>query len=335
MGSPTETEDDTRAARRIVTARRPGSRRRTLKRYGTVLAFMSPWLIGFVVFILYPMLASLYYSFTSYDLLSPPRGVGFDNYAFMFTKDPVFWQAVRNTLWMILFGIPIQILFALLTAVVLTRPRRGVRVYRTIYFLPSMAPPVAAALAFVFVFNPATGPVNQLLGHLGIKNPPLWFFSPFWSKWGLLFLALWGIGQTMIIFLAGLLDVPQQLYEAADIEGASRWQKFRLVTLPMISPVVFFALVIGVIQGFQYFTQAYVASAAVAGNAAGAASTNVGSPQGSLMFYSLYLYVQGFANFRMGYASAMAWMLFVVTMACTVILIRFSKRWVHYQGALR
>jgi len=300
-----------------------------------VLAFMSPWIIGFAVFILYPMLASLFYSFTSYDLLSPPRAVGFDNYVFMFTKDPQFWQAVRNTLWMIAFGIPLQILFALLTAVVLTRPRRGVRVYRTLFFLPSMAPPVAAALAFVFVFNPATGPINQVLTHVGVKNPPLWFFSPFWSKWGLVFLALWGVGQTMIIFLAGLLDVPQQLYEAADIEGAGRWQKFRHVTLPMISPVIFFSLVIGVIQGFQYFTEAYVASAAVAGNAAGAAATNVGSPQGSLMFYSLYLYVQAFARFRMGYASAMAWMLFVVTMVCTVVLIKFSKRWVHNQGGFR
>jgi multiple sugar transport system permease protein len=297
-----------------------------------VALFMSPWLIGFSVFILYPALASLYYSFTNYDLLSPPRLVGLANYRFMFTKDPVFWQAMRNTIWMIVFGVPLQMATALLTAMLLTRPRRGVKVYRTIFFLPTMAPPVAAALAFFVIFNPATGPVNQLLSGIGIKNPPLWFLDPFWSKWGLLFLGLWGIGQTMIIYLAGLLDVPRQLYEAADIEGATPRQKFWYVTLPSISPVLFFSLVIGVITGFQYFTQAYVASITVAGQPTGAAAANVGSPQGSMMFYSLYLYQQGFSYFRMGYASAMAWMLLLLTLACTILLIRSSKRWVHYQG---
>ncbi len=291
---------------------------------------MSPWIVGFAVFVLYPMLASFYYSFTNYDLLSPPKIVGLENFRFMFTKDPQFWQAMRNTLWIIAVGVPLQVLAAIGTAILLTRPRRGVKVYRTIYFLPTMAPAVAAALAFVFVFNPATGPINQLLTHIGVKNPPLWFYSPTWSKWGLVFLALWGVGQTMIIFLAGLLDVPRQLYEAADIEGAGGWQKFRYVTLPSISPVIFFSLVIGVIAGFQYFTQAYVASFAVANQPTGSAAANVGSPEGSLLFYSLYLYVQGFARFRMGYASAMAWVLFLITMLCTVLLIRTSRRWVHY-----
>jgi multiple sugar transport system permease protein len=168
-----------------------------------------------------------------------------------------------------------------------------------------------------------------------MANPPLWFFDPSTSKWGLVFLGLWGIGQTMIIYLAGLLDVPRQLYEAADIEGATGVQKFRYVTLPMISPVIFFSLVIGVIYGFQFFTEAYVASFAASGSASGAVASNVGYPQGSMLFYSLYLYVKGFAEFRMGYASAMAWILFLITMACTMILIRTSKRWVHYQGGFR
>ena len=161
----------------------------------------------------------------------------------MFTKDPQFWQAMRNTIWIICVGLPLEIAFALLTAMLLTRPRRGHRVYRTIYFLPTLAPPVAAALAFVFILNPAIGPVNQVLRGLGVAHPPLWFFDPSTSKWGLVFLGLWGVGQTMIIFLAGLLDVPRQLYEAADIEGATGVQKFRYVTLPMISPVIFFSLV--------------------------------------------------------------------------------------------
>lgn len=293
---------------------------------------MLPWIIGFLVFILYPMLASLYYSFTRYDLLSDPEIVGLDNYRFMFTKDPNFWQAMRNTLWIIAVGIPLQIVAALGTAMLLTRPRRGLKIYRTLFFLPTMAPPVAAALAFFFIFNPEIGPINQGLRAIGVDDPPLWFFDPHWSKWGLVFLAIWGVGQTMIIFLAGLLDVPRQLYEAADIEGASGWQKFRFVTLPMMSPVIFFSVVIGIIAGFQYFTQAYVASFAVSGQPTGGAAANVGSPEGSMMFYSLYLYVQGFANFRMGYASAMAWILFVITMACTLLLIKGSRRWVHYQA---
>jgi multiple sugar transport system permease protein len=303
-----------------------------VRRYTTVALFMSPWIIGFSVFIFYPALASLYYSFTNYDLLSTPSFVGLDNYRFMFTKDPQFWQAMRNTIWMICVGVPLSMLVALGTAMLLTRPRRGMKAYRTILFLPTMAPPVAAALAFFVIFNPATGPVNQLLSGIGIKNPPLWFYDPFWSKWGLLFLGLWVVGQTMIIYLAGLLDVPRHLYEAADIEGASPWQKFRHVTFPSLSPVLFFTLVIGVIAGFQYFTQAYVASFAVSGQATEEASAAVGSPQGSLLFYSIYLYLKGFSDFRMGYASAMAWMLLLLTLACTALLIRSSRHWVHYQA---
>ena len=296
---------------------------------------MSPWIIGFSVFILYPALASLYYSFTNYDLLSTPSFVGLDNYRFMFTKDPQFWQAMRNTIWMICVGVPLSMLVALGTAMLLTRPRRGMKTYRTILFLPTMAPPVAAALAFFVIFNPATGPVNQLLSGIGIKNPPLWFYDPFWSKWGLLFLSLWVVGQTMIIYLAGLLDVPSHLYEAADIEGAGPWQKFRHVTLPSLSPVLFFTLVIGVITGFQYFTQAYVASFAVSGQATEEAAANVGSPQGSLLFYSIYLYLKGFSDFRMGYASAMAWILFVLTLACALLVFKTSARWVYYAGEER
>jgi multiple sugar transport system permease protein len=293
---------------------------------------MSPWIVGFLVFILYPMIATLSFSFTKYDLLSDPVSVGFQNYVFMFTKDEHFWQAMRNTLWIIAFGLPLKIALAILTAWMLTKPRRGMKAYRTIFFMPSLAPPVAVALAFVFIFNPATGPINALLGSLGVSDPPLWFFSPEWSKPAMLMLGLWGLGDTMIIFLAGLLDVPQQLYEAADIEGGTGWQKFRFVTLPMISPVIFFSLVTGVIYGFQFFTQAYVTSLTVAGGGTFQAASNVGSPNESLLFYSVYLWQQGWGHFRMGYASALAWVLFVITMACTLLLVKTSKRWVHYAG---
>jgi multiple sugar transport system permease protein len=293
---------------------------------------MSPWVVGFLGFILYPMLATLYFSFTRYDLLSTPEWYGLQNYVYMFTKDPNFWVAVRNTLWIIAFGVPLQIGLSILTAWMLTKPRKGVKVYRTIFFLPSLAPPVAVALAFVFIFNPATGPINVVLNRLGWEDPPLWFFNAQWSKPAMLILTLWGIGGTMIIFLAGLLDVPQQLYEAADIEGATGWQKFRHVTLPTISPVIFFSLVTGVIYGFQFFTQAYVASITVSGSSTSAAASSVGAPNESLMFYSVYLWQQGWGNFRMGYASALAWMMFLVTMVCTLILVKTSKRWVHYAG---
>jgi len=290
---------------------------------------MSPWIVGFTVFILYPMVSSLYFSFTHYDLIGSPIWIGLNNYRYMFTEDALFWQAIRNTVWFIVVAVPLQIVFAIFTASLLTRPRRGVKVYRTLFFLPAIAPVVAAALAFLFLFNPSYGAINRFLSAMGMSHPPLWFYSPTSSKWALVILALWGVGEAMIIFLAGLLDVPQQLYEAADIEGANAWQKFRRVTLPMITPVIFFSLVIGVIQAFQYFTQAYVASTTLGGQ-----RSALGAPQNSLLFYAIYLYQQGFYYFRMGYASALAWVLFVVTMACTITLLKTSKRWVHYQGGM-
>lgn len=294
--------------------------------------FMSPWILGFSILIVYPMVSSLYFSFTRYSLLDSPEWIGLDNYLFMFTRDPFFWRAMRNTLWIIAFGLPLRVAFGILTAWLLTLPRHGSRTYRTIYFLPSMVPPVAAALAFVFLFNPGFGPMNRLLMGLGWDKPPLWFYGPDSSKPTLLILGLWGIGDAMIIFLAGLLDVPRQLYEAADIEGATGRQKFRFVTLPMISPVIFFSVVIGVIYGFQFFTQAYVTSLVTSGASVQNQAEAIGSPQGSLLFFSVYLYQQGFSNFRMGYASALAWILFVIIMICTLLIVRSSRRWVHYQG---
>jgi multiple sugar transport system permease protein len=309
--------------------RSAAQRARARKNVRTVLLFMSPWLIGFLVFTLYPVVSSLYYSFTSYPILASPRWVGLANYKFMFTKDPFFWIAVRNTAWIILYGVPLRIIVAIATASLLVRPRRGVTVYRTLFFLPTLAPAVAAALAFVFLFNPSIGPINQILSALGWKDTPLWFQSPTWSKPAILILGLWGVGDAMVIFLAGLLDVPRHLYEAADIEGASRVQRWRYVTLPMISPVIFFSVVIGVINGFRYFTEAFVVSKA------GDWDNPIGTPQDSLLFYTSHLYNQGFEGFHMGYAAALSWVMFVVIMACTLLLIRSSRWWVHYQGGFR
>ena len=296
---------------------------------------MAPWLLGFAMFYVYPMAASLYFSFTHYDLLSQPHWIGLANYRFLATNDPLFWISVRNTLWIIAVGVPARVVFAIGTAMLLTKVRRGVGLFRTIFFLPSLAPPVAATLGFVYLLNPATGPVDQLLRKLHLPAP-LWFNDPRFAKPALVLLALWGIGDMMIIFLASLLDVPVQLYEAADIEGANAWQKVRHVTLPMISPVILFAVIIGAIDGLQYFTQGYVAAVAAGGQAFGAGhSLGLGFPQYSTLFYSVWLYQQGFGYFHMGYASALAWVLFVATLAFTLVLLRSSTRWVHYQGGVR
>jgi multiple sugar transport system permease protein len=307
--------------------RRRRRRRSAWRRQWVALAFMAPWIIGFSAFYVYPMASSLYFSFTKYDILSQPRWTGFSNYRFMFTSDPLFWVSLRNTLWIIAFLVPLQVIFAIATASVLTRVKRGLPLYRTIFFLPSMVPLVAATLGFIYLLNPA-GPVNRLL-HLLHLPEPLWFVDPRYTKPGVALIGLWGIGQTMIIFLAALLDVPKQLYEAAEIEGANPWQRFRHVTLPMISPVIFFSLVIGMIQGFQYFTQAYVISRS------GDQTRPVGYPQDSLLFYLSHLYQQGFEGFHMGYAAALSWVMFIVTMTCTIALIRSSRRWVHYQGGFK
>jgi multiple sugar transport system permease protein len=223
--------------------------------------------------------------------------------------------------------VPLQVAFGSATATVLIRVKQGLGFYRTVFFLPTMVPLVAAALGFVYLLNPG-GPVNAVLGFLHLPEP-LWFRDPAWAKPGLALMGLWMVGQTMIIFLAAQLDVPRQLYEAADLEGAGPFQRFRHVTLPMISPVIFFSVIIGVINGFRYFTEAYVVSKA------GDWDNPVGSPQDSLLFYTSHLYNQGFEAFHMGYAAALSWAMFVVIMVCTLVLIRSSRRWVHYQGGFR
>jgi multiple sugar transport system permease protein len=297
---------------------------------------MSPWIVGFTVFFGYPLVASAYLSFTHYDLLSSPRWVGTANYSFMLHHDPQIWNAVKNTLWLMAFAVPLQVLFAFGVAAMIVRAKAGAGFFRTVFYLPTLAPPVAATLGFTYILNPATGPVNTILGWFGITGP-LWFESPAWSKPSLVLLGLWGIGNAMIIFLAALLDVPRQLYESAELDGAGPFARLRWVTLPSVSPVILFAVVIGVIEALQYFTQAYVASGIVGGGAGNAAdpANRLGYPEGSTMFYPLLLYQQGFRFFNMGYASAMAIVLLIVAFAVTLVIIRNSRRWVHYQAGMR
>jgi multiple sugar transport system permease protein len=317
--------------------RRRARRRAAWRRRRLVLLLMSPWIVGFAVFFGYPLVMSVYLSFTHYDLLSPPRWVGVANYRYLFTVDPQVWTAVKNTLWFIAIAVPLQVLFAFGIALMLARARHGVGAFRTIFYLPALAPPVAATLGFVYILNPATGPVNRLLSYLGIEGP-LWFQDPHWSKPSLTLLAMWGVGNTMIIFLAAILDAPRQLYEAAELDGAGPLLRLRWVTLPAISPVILFAVVLGVIQGLQYFTQAYVAAGVASGQATQAAdvtSVNLGYPLDSTLFYPILLYQHGFTDFQMGYASAMSVLLLVVSFAVTLVIVVNSRRWVHYGGMAR
>jgi multiple sugar transport system permease protein len=322
----------------VSPARRGARRKAAWRRRRTVLLFMSPWIVGFSVFFGYPLLDNLYLSFNHYDLLSSPRWIGLANYRYLFGGDQEIWPAVSNTLWFLGIAVPLQVLFAFGVAMMVTRAKAGVGIFRTIFYLPTLTPTVAATLGFVFIFNPATGPINTILSKIGITGP-LWFQSPHWAKPALTMLSLWGIGNAMVIFLAAILDVPQHLHEAAQLDGAGSLRRLWYVTLPSISPVILFSIVIALIQGLQYFDQAYVASTVAApghlGNAGDNASEALGYPQGSTLFYPLLLYQQGFGYFNMGYAAAMSMLLLVVSLAVTLLVLRNSRRWVHAAGGVR
>ena len=301
---------------------------RRVSRRLVVLSFIAPALVGLGVFFIYPLLAAIYFSFTRFDLVNPPEWVGLRNWQFLF-EDQNIRQAAGNTLWFVAVMVPVRIVGALVTALLLNRVKRGRSVYRTLFYLPALAPPVAATLAFVSLLKPGTGPVSSLLGSLGVDSP-LWFNSPDWAKPSLVLLALWGLGDVMIIFVAALLDVPGELYEAAALDGAGPWQQFRNVTLPTISPVVLFAAVTGTIATLQYFTQAAVA-ASVASNGAttgGGISSTFGYPEGSTYTYPLWLYVVGFRYNALGYANVLAVVLFVVAIAVTALLLRRFRSFV-------
>jgi multiple sugar transport system permease protein len=285
-----------------------------------VLGFMSPWLVGFSLFFAYPLAATVYFSFFRYNLfqLTP---VGLTNYRFLF-HDPYAWTAIKNTLWLVVVLVPLRVLFGLGLAQLLTNIKQGGNILRSIFYLPFLIPPVAATVAFVFVVNPGTGPINDIVAKIGIHLPD-WFNDPTWTKPGLTLLALWAIGDVMIILLAALLDVPKTLYEAAAIDGANAWQRFRRITLPTISPVLMFSAVTGVIETLQYFTQAMVAAHVSQGNADQAGTTTApGYPDGASLTFPQVLYDEGFRQFNMGYACVLALVLFAVAMFFTLILLR-------------
>lgn len=310
------------AAGRAVDTTRPRRRRTSLRRRLTIAAFIGPSVLGLVIFFAYPLLASIYYSFTNFNLVSAPQWIGLRNYTYLFTEDPLIVTATLNTLWFVAILVPVRIVTAMGVAGLLVRAKRASGFWRTLFYLPALVPPVASVVAFVFLFNPGTGPVNQVLAFFGIKGP-LWFNDPAWSKPSLLLLGVWVMGDLMIIFLASLLDVPADQYEAASLDGANGLQKLRYVTYPNLIPVLVFAVITGVIAALQYFTEAAVASSVASGQATvgGSAAQVIGYPSDSLLTYTQWLYERGFANFQLGYASAMAVVLFVVAGLFLVLLL--------------
>ncbi|MEP6842200.1 MAG: sugar ABC transporter permease [Pseudolysinimonas sp.] len=287
---------------------------------------LTPALLGLAVFFVYPLLANVFYSFTSFNLLSPPRWIGLRNYQYLFTQDPEVGTAALNTLWLVLILVPVRIVMALIVAGLLVRAKQASGVWRTIFYMPALVPPVASVVAFVFLFNPGTGPVNQILKIFGIHGP-LWFSDPNLSKPSLVLLGVWVMGDIMIIFLASLLDAPQEQYEAASLDGANAAQRIRYVTLPHLTPILVFAVITGVIATLQYFTEAAVASSVASGKTGVSVQLSqvLGYPNDSLLTYTEWLYVRGFSDFQLGYAAALAVLLFVVTAAFLAVLLRQFK----------
>nr|WP_246351529.1 sugar ABC transporter permease [Deinobacterium chartae] len=279
--------------------------------------FVAPWIIGFLVFVLGPMLFSLYASFTNYDVTSRFDFIGLENYRNMLA-DPTFWVSLGNTAFYAVFAVPLGVAVALLVAMLLNQDVPGQRIFRTIFFMPKVLTGVAVLLLWLWVFNPQVGPINAGLVSLGVQNPPLWFADPQWAKPALIIMSVWGAVGSFVIFLGGLQAVPKDLYEAAQIDGASPWRQFWSVTIPMISPLIFFKLITGITAALQFWSEALIITK--------------GGPGQSTLFYGLYLWNTAFTELRMGYASAMAWVLLLLTLIITLVQFQLSKRWVHYEG---
>jgi multiple sugar transport system permease protein len=283
------------------------------------LAFISPWLIGFLIFTVFPILASLYYSFTDYSLLNTPEFVGLKNYATLFTKDEFFGKVLYNTLYLAVLAVPSSQIVAFLLASLLNTKLVGRSFFRTIFFIPSIVPVVSSAMIWLWIYNTQYGLINSNLVNLGLPVIPF-LSSPKLAKISLIIIYCWATGSSMMIFLAALQDVPQSLYDAAKVDGAGAVARFFNVTIPMCTPAILFNLLMGVIDTFQYFTFVWVLTR--------------GGPNFSTEFYSVYLYRNAFAFLKMGYASAMAWILFLIVLVVTFVLFRTSARWVYYGGAV-
>ncbi|MBW8091275.1 MULTISPECIES: carbohydrate ABC transporter permease [Streptomyces] len=294
-----------------------GKRARKRERQGAAWVFLSPWVIGATVLTLLPMAVSLYLSFTDYDMFDAPRWIGFRNYTQMFTEDPRYWRSVTTTLTYVVIAVPLQLALALAVAIALKSVKRGKGFYRSAFYAPSLlGASMSIALVWRAIFNDG-GSVDNLLSGMGIDIGG-WINKPGWAILSVALLTIWQFGAPMVIFLAGLQQIPAELYEAAAVDGASWWRQFRSITIPMLSPVLFFNLVLQMIQAFQVFTPAFAVSA------------GKGGPADSTLVYTLYLYDRGFTASHMGYASAMAWVLLLAIGVVTAVLFRTSRAWVFY-----
>lgn len=281
--------------------------------------FLLPWLIGVVIFLIGPIVASVVISLTNWNLVSEPQWVGLENYREMLFEDRKFWQSLRVTLYYTMLSVPLYLVFGLAISMLLNMRLRGMYLFRTILYLPAVISGVAVAVLWVSLLNPDLGAINQMLRWIGIANPPRWLGSQTWAVPALVLVGLWGVGGGAIIYLAGLQNIPPQLYEAADIDGAGFWQKFRHVTLPMLSPTLFFNLITGLIGAFQVFDTAFILGG------------SRGGTSGALNFYLINLWNEGFRSGRLGYASALAWVLVLLAGIVITITFRTSNRWVYYE----
>lgn len=287
-----------------------------LKRNLEGYLYISPWLVGVVLLSIVPMLMSFGLSFTEYEILTPPRFVGLGNYM-QVVKDELFWKSLWNTVYYVLGSVPLRLLIALCLAMLLNAKLRGMAFFRTVFYLPSVTAGVAVSLLWSWIFEPEFGVINALLAKIGISGPS-WLGSTRWAMPALIVMSLWNVGRTMLIFLAGLQSVPTYLYEVVELDGGGTWQKLKTVTIPMLTPIIFFNLIMTLIQSFQIFTNAYIMTG--------------GGPANSTLVYILYLYNNAFQWLHMGYASTLAWILFAIVFTLTVLQVKLSKRWVYYEG---
>ena len=278
---------------------------------------ISPWIAGFLIFTAGPIVASLFFSFCNYDVVTPPDWIGIQNYKRLIS-DPLFWQSLKVTSYFSLASVPLGIALSLIIAILLNQNIKGLTWFRTIYYMPSVISGVAVALLWMWIFNPEFGVLNFLLWKLFHIQGPAWLMSEEWVIPALIIMSLWGIGGDIVIYLAGLQGIPTELYEAAEIDGANSFNKFLNITIPMMSPVLLFTLIMGIINSFQVFTQAYVMTR--------------GGPHYASLFYVLYIYQNAFQFFSMGYASALSWILFLIILALTFLIFKSSPLWVYYES---
>lgn len=288
---------------------------RALRRNLEGYTFILPALLGMMIFHLGPMVASAILSLTQYEIVTPPRFIGFDNYQTLF-HDELFWRSFFNTVYYVGIGLPLREIVALAVAILLNQKLRGMAFFRTVYYVPSVTAGVAVSILWTYVYDPQFGLMNYMLSKVGIQGPS-WLGSPTWAMPALIIMSMWQIGSPMLIYLAGLQSIPTHLYEVAELDGATLWQRFRYITAPLLTPVIFFNVVMGVIGSFQVFTQAYI-------------MTN-GGPLNATLVYVMYLYQRGFQWLQMGVGSAMAWILFIILFSLTLLQFKLSS-WVYYEG---